>query len=1630
MNLRQSVKSMVSSMRWIQARMIRSIQTGEKEESMLIRKTIGRFTLAAVLSGLLLGLLALPQQAGFLNQLAAAGAAPAQQETFAVREYELSPEEYEQPEPELEATQQTNDIMIDDGSFELVVGGVEGIPGTQTVWYVNRLQPTSYPSTLSQIRIFFAGGNSNLSVGQPLTLLVGANPDSDTNINGTPFQTMSATIQTVSQFNTYTVPNVTINSGDFVVGFRMTFSSTQFPGALDNTPPRRRRSYVSTNGANFQINDDRDPNIAGNWGIRAVVTTQPGTEALVASFLNSGSGDNGTGDISRVSNLFAGGFVSGSIVTQGILNSEVVVAPNGTYAMAFPTGSDRDSVSIITGLNGPSPVETHVLRTGDVPNAVAISPDSTRAIVFNTFTSPVTYRIITGLPSSPSVSSSFSIPGAGGDDDESGAEDAALTPSGNTVIVSLFRRNEVAIIDGIQSGSRDLRERVDVGDGPNGVAIAPDGNTAFVVNSLDNSISVITGLTPGGNPTVVNTITAGLGASPQAIELTPSGSLALVTNTGSGSVSVFSVSGTNLTPIGTLIVGQAPAGLIISPDGRNALVANAGSRTISVISGLDTFSPFVSSTIGPDSRLDTGAFAEQSVAFVAAAPPPPPLAILNVTPTALTFNPVVGQGNPPSQTIAVQNLGSGQMNFSISSSDANLVFTQPTGGTVSGSQSTLIQVFVNNPNVVGTRTATLTVTAPGAQNSPRFVQITVNTTSPPAILNVTPLSLTFNTVVGQGNLQPQTVTVQNSGSGQMNFNLSSSDPNLVFTSTTSGTLFGGQSTGVQVFVNNPNVVGTRTAQLTVTAPGAQNSPRFVQVTVNTTSPPAILDVTPTSLTFNAIVGQGNPQPQTVTVQNSGSGQMNFNLSSNDPNLAFTSTTSGTLFGGQSTQVQVFVNNPNVVGTRTAQLTVSAPNAQNSPRTVFITVNTTSPPAILNVTPTSLTFNPVVGQGNPPSQTITVQNSGSGQMSFSITSSDPSLTFTQPTSGTVFSGQSIQVQVFVNNPNIAGQRTAQLTVSAPNAQNSPRFVQVIVNTISPPAILNVSPNSLSFNPIVGQGNPPAQTLTVQNTGSGQMNFTISSSDSNLVFTQPTGGTVFSGQSTQIQVFVNNPNVVGQRTATLTVNAPSAQNSPQFVQVTVNTTSAPAILSVSPTTLTFNTAVGQGDPPPQTLTVQNLGSGQMNFTIRSSISTDPVRTQPTGGTLFGGQSIPVQVFVTNPNTPGTRTVTLIVDAPSAQNSPQFVTVIINTTGVSDPNEPNDSPQQATFLATPAQGQSTSITGNATPDDPGTTVNQLAEECELNKGFVDGRIQDWFRFTVPQRGSFQVTLSFSGANIDYDLWWFRESSDFSNFPQSVQLFAFSAGVAGQQEMTGTPVLEPGTYYFGVSRFRRNDGSDAQRVTYTLTLRRGLSPETHLVEDVACAGFLGPENNVNGIFVVNRIRPTQYPARLESITALFFAHPGRPSPNGRPVRVIAFIDPAGLGSPPTSPFLTVNRTMIINVPADGRGQFNTLTLGASGPVISSGDFYVGYVVDTSNGIFPDAGRVLFPGIRSFFSSNGGITYQTFDIQDPGSGRLFNVAIRASVNTAPFSNAPLMLEGSEDEAIKENVPIIRPKMILDGPFD
>jgi subtilisin-like proprotein convertase family protein len=235
-------------------------------------------------------------------------------------------------------------LAVDDGSFESSFGFATG---PLTASYVNRLTPSSYPATLNQVSVYFPAA-TGMTVGASVNIIVGTNPDGDTIINGSITQTVSTTISALNQFNTYPVAPVTINSGDFVVGFSFNIPPTgAFPAATDTTAPHQGRSYLSTDGTTFSIVGSAGS--PRNNGIRAI--------ALIGSCCANPttlSVDDGTAEVSLgyptgvPTSLFVNRLTPGSY--PATLSSVLVNIdrPVGT-SIAIVVGTNPDGDANING---------------------------------------------------------------------------------------------------------------------------------------------------------------------------------------------------------------------------------------------------------------------------------------------------------------------------------------------------------------------------------------------------------------------------------------------------------------------------------------------------------------------------------------------------------------------------------------------------------------------------------------------------------------------------------------------------------------------------------------------------------------------------------------------------------------------------------------------------------------------------------------------------------------------------------------------------------------------------------------------------------------------------------------------------------------------------------------------------------------------------------------------------------------------------------------------------------------------------------------------------------------------------------------------------------------------------------
>jgi uncharacterized protein (TIGR03437 family) len=229
-----------------------------------------------------------------------------------------------------------------------------------------------------------------------------------------------------------------------------------------------------------------------------------------------------------------------------------------------------------------------------------------------------------------------------------------------------------------------------------------------------------------------------------------------------------------------------------------------------------------------------------------------PNPLLVVTPsTPLSFQAQVNGTPTPSQVISIGGTNpTAPLNFSISftpTNGGNWLLVGPTSGSTT---SGLNQITISaNPGLLsaGTYTGTINVTATNPSgatvtNSPVAIPVSLQVGTPVAAgptVTLNPTSLTFSTAVNAPTApQSQTIAVASGGTPiayTTSTSVTGGGANWLSVTPASGTTPGNLT--VSIDQTKFTTANTYTGTVTVTAPGAANTPVTLQVTVNVAAPP-------------------------------------------------------------------------------------------------------------------------------------------------------------------------------------------------------------------------------------------------------------------------------------------------------------------------------------------------------------------------------------------------------------------------------------------------------------------------------------------------------------------------------------------------------------------------------------------------------------------------------------------------------------------------------------------------------------------------------------------------------------------------------------------------------------------------
>ncbi len=418
---------------------------------------------------------------------------------------------------------------------------------------------------------------------------------------------------------------------------------------------------------------------------------------------------------------------------------------------------------------------------------------------------------------------------------------------------------------------------------------------------------------------------------------------------------------------------------------------------------------------------------------------------------------------------------------------------------------------------------------------------------------------------------------------------------------------------------------------------------------------------------------------------------------------------------------------------------------------------------IGVDPGSFYFEGIAGNPPPPAQVLEIFNTAQGTLEWDATWNSSWL-YASPAFGTAPSN----VQVGVNISGLGvGTYHDTITVSDPDALNNPVLIPVTLVLNEPPATIELSDDFFSFFGVADSTNPDPQTLVVDNSGGGVLNWTGVNNESWLTVS-PSAGTDY----TEVDLIVDITGLsFGVYYDTVTITAPNTTNSPQEVEVRLEVASSLPVLATHPTQIDVAVDIDSPLPPDEYFDIFNDGAGSMNYTLQST-SGFIASMNPDSG------AVPQTVTVAFDSVQGlAKPDTIWVYSDEAINSPLAVPVVYHLSA--DPAEIIISKD---------------------------SVNATIYECSQG-------VSTWFppNFTVYNGGTdpFDFTLSF---NSD----WLMPDIVSGSAPQLIRLYF-------------DEFLAPGTYYDTITVSAYNAINDPQTIPIKLTvLPTPMAPEIYLSSDI----------------------------------------------------------------------------------------------------------------------------------------------------------------------------------------------------------
>jgi uncharacterized protein (TIGR03437 family) len=324
-----------------------------------------------------------------------------------------------------------------------------------------------------------------------------------------------------------------------------------------------------------------------------------------------------------------------------------------------------------------------------------------------------------------------------------------------------------------------------------------------------------------------------------------------------------------------------------------------------------------------------------------------------------------------------------------------------------------------------------------------------------------------------------------------------------------------------------------------------------------------------------------------------------------------------------------------------------------------------------------------------------------------------------------------IQVSVTPPKPGDDTSAgTITVSAPSTSTGTQTASVAL-ALGPPPVggVDAATATLSFSSFQGTA-APAQPLDILNTSATAADFSLApDAGSAWIKATPAGGNIPARGRTTVQVSVDASLAVGTYTGQLLLTD-LRDGTTDVVTVTATVSPATQSISLTQTGLTFTAVANAGASAPQTAGIVNLGRGVMNWTAAaSSLAGAPVEwftvSPSSGSSDAASRAVPEITVSVNPAglAAGNYYGQVRVAAPGADNSPQFLLVVLTVLPAGTNPGPVVQPTSLIFNA---------AAGGGSPGSQTVTVSNLyTQPVSFTSGRATQTGKEWF-VHIPASGT----------------------------------------------------------------------------------------------------------------------------------------------------------------------------------------------------------------------------------------------------------------------------------------------------------